>query len=343
MDEWLAPELEGAISSSKEPELLRSRDDDQVPDVGFDASDVDDLGGSIKSHEMRGFRKRWNQKRLRSPPSCAPSPSLMDDGYDGGPDLGSSGAQESVKRQTTSATDSQVSVTNSFLTGMKVNTHLLPWGSEWLALIFGDPNATMSLGMPLNWDPSFVKPQEEMLPGTTPAVSKVLDFTIERCVMNKVDRTYLEDKEVQFGRALTKLRFFLELVAGHCRVSEQLDKEKTVEAQNDILAAIIGTRSPNTTLKRVNALLAFYRWMVVNTEESFSPLSETAAWAYVRDLSVTQTAPTRATSFVQALHYDLLSMCCRLMVQLHAWPAEGSLGQQSCNWPRRSLRGRLVR
>ena len=84
-----------------------------------------------------------------------------------------------------------------------------------------------------------------------------------------------------------------------CRVAEQLDKETTIEAQNDILSAIIGTRSPNTTLKRVNALLAFYRWMVVNTEETFSPLSEAAAWAYVRNLSSTQAAPTRATSKIK--------------------------------------------
>ena len=125
MDEYLAPELEEVLSSSKGP-VPQACDDEQVPDVGFDDSDVDDLGGSIKSHEMRGFRKRWNLKRLRSPPSCAPSPSLMDDGYDGGPDFGSPGAQDSVKRQATASTDSQASVTNSFLTGMKVNTHLLP-------------------------------------------------------------------------------------------------------------------------------------------------------------------------------------------------------------------------
>ena len=217
--------------------------------------------------------------------------------------MGSHGMHENVKRQAMASVDNQASVTNSFLTGMKVNTPLLPWESDWLAPIFGDPNAAASLGMPSNWDPAFVKPQEEMLPGTAPAVQKVPDFTIERCVMNKVDRTYLEDKEVQFRRALTKLRFFLELVAGHCRVAEQLDKERTVEAQNDILSAIIGTRSPNTTLKRVNALLAFYRWMVVNMEENFAPLSQASAWAYVRNLSVTQAAPTRATSFVQALRF----------------------------------------
>ena len=304
MDEWLAPELEGAIESGGQTKNQRlRRDAGQALDIGFNDSDVEDPEGSIKSHEMRGFRKRWNQKRLRSLPSCPPSPSLLEDGYEGGPEMGNRGLQEEATRQAASSADNQASVTNSFLTGMKVNTPMLPWESDWLAPIFGDPSAAVSLGMPSNWDPSFVKPQEEILPGATPAVQKIPDFSIERCVMNKVDRTYLEDKEVQFGKALTKLRFFMELVAGHCRVAEQLDKEQTVEAQNDILAAIIGTRSPNTTLKRVNALLAFYRWTVVAGEETFSPLSEASAWAYVRSLSVSQAAPTRATSFVQALRF----------------------------------------
>ena len=99
MDEWLAPELEGAIESGGQTKNQRlRRDAGQAMDNGFDDSDVEDPEGSIKSHEMRGFRKRWNQKRLRSLPSCPPSPSLLEDGYEGGPEMGNRGLQEDATR-----------------------------------------------------------------------------------------------------------------------------------------------------------------------------------------------------------------------------------------------------
>ena len=69
------------------------------------------------------------------------------------------------------------------------------------------------------------------------------------------------------------------------------------------MTAVLGTRSPGTVFKRINALLHFYRWHVVHSDQDFLPLNEEAAWEYVRYLHLSAAAPTKATSFVQALRF----------------------------------------
>lgn len=88
-------------------------------------------------------------------------------------------------------------------------------------------------------------------------------------------------------------------------VGRQLIAEVHEESRSEVLAAVIGTRSPSTVVKRVNSLLHFYRWHMVTFEDrDVFPLYEPSVWEYIRHLHFTQAAPTKATSFIQALRFS---------------------------------------
>ena len=92
-------------------------------------------------------------------------------------------------------------------------------------------------------------------------------------------------------------------------LGKQLAMEDNPEGQREILLAIVGTRSPSTVTKRVNALLHYYRWFTVSPVGEFLPLDESSVRAYVRHLQDSGAAPTEAAmSFMQAVcfaHYVL--------------------------------------
>ena len=80
--------------------------------------------------------------------------------------------------------------------------------------------------------------------------------------------------------------------------------EDTEAGGKEVLLAILGTRRPGTVIKRVNSLLHFYRWACVEDVGDFLPFKEEIIWAYVRHLHTSNAAPTKATSFVQALRFS---------------------------------------
>ena len=297
MDENLVPDLLEPPAVSI-PE--RSVEISGLAQDGYE-TDLDDALEAERP--LRGFKRRWRvRKRLRSSslsPSPLPSPSPLQELYDPGED----DEPEAVPGPKASAADHVASVNHAFLTGMNTAVQTLPWEQAWLSPIFGETFPSAQLGMPINWNETFSKPESDLLPGSAPVIEQVVPFSMARCVMNKVDRSFIDDREVQSRRAISKLKFFLGLVQGQCEVSLQLDAEFEEQAQNDMLSAIIGTRSPTTTIKRINSLLSFYRWHSINSEDEFAPFQEASAWAYVRSLCDTNAAPTKASSFVQALRY----------------------------------------
>ena len=70
-------------------------------------------------------------------------------------------------------------------------------------------------------------------------------------------------------------------------VANQVSAEADAETQEQVLMAIIGTRTPATVSKRVDALLHYYRWFPV----------------HLRFLQMSGAAPTKATSFIQAVRF----------------------------------------
>lgn len=70
-----------------------------------------------------------------------------------------------------------------------------------------------------------------------------------------------------------------------------------------MLHSVIGVRSPNTVLKRANALLMYYRWHVINGQSSFLPFDEVDVWNYVLSQSKCHSSATRSQSFLSALRF----------------------------------------
>lgn len=57
------------------------------------------------------------------------------------------------------------------------------------------------------------------------------------------------------------------------------------------------------TIINHHALQSFQQWWKENFVGSWAPVSESAAWAYFRFLRATGAAPTKATSFLEALRF----------------------------------------
>eukprot|EP00435_Cladocopium_sp_Y103_P014918 s3673_g3.t1 len=262
------------------------------------------LGGG---QEYKGFRGKWARKRLLSHPDepdddPVPSPSLAPSVDAQMSQLADLHEGQTVEPPACTSQDNAASVTHSFLIGIKMPNIVLPWEQPWLAPIFGDPLAAPSLSMPAGWDPSFVDPTKDVIPGNAPAVEQIPVFSLARCIKHRVDRSLLEERESQTGKAVAKMRCFLE-VAYASEAGKQLALEHDETGQQTLLLSIIGTRSPGTIIKRMNALLHFYRWFTVTFEGQCLPLQKAHVWEYIRHLQTSGAAPTKAMSFVQALRF----------------------------------------
>lgn len=284
-------------------------DETLIPDLIEEPAAAPSLGSRENAEaypeeddQLRGFRRRWLKR------------SMPEDGYDAsipspswGPSVAAAPVQVAPTRQPESratSLDHTVSANSAFLTGMKASPIVLPWEQSWLTPIFGDPNALPSLSMPPNWSAQYADPVAGVLPGEAPPVFPPIVFELSRLVKNKVDRSYIEERSVQTGKAVAKLLCFLELGLKHSDVGRQIEMEDTEAGGKEVLLAILGTRSPGTVIKRVNSLLHFYRWACVEDVGDFLPFKEEIIWAYVRHLHTSNAAPTKATSFVQALRFS---------------------------------------
>ena len=185
-------------------------------------------------------------------------------------------------------------MTNAFLTGMKPSSIVLPWENDWLRPIFGEVNPSPSLSMQAEWNAASCNPTTDVIPGVAPLPTFEPVFTLSKCIKNKADLTFLEQRSVQSNRAIAKMRCFLELSLEDSGVGRQLANEDTEEKQNQILAAVLGTRSPATIVKRMNALLHYNRWHLVNLAGCCLPLDEQSVWLYLRFLHTIRAAPTKA-------------------------------------------------
>ena len=71
----------------------------------------------------------------------------------------------------------------------------------------------------------------------------------------------------------------------------------------DSILASLGTRSPHTILKRVNAVLAYLRWFDVFIEAGGSAFEEGAYWKYVKFLKKSGSAASCGNSFLAGIRF----------------------------------------
>ena len=178
-----------------------------------DAGDLDEC-----SDQLKGFRLRWSRKRRFDEDDIVPSPSLVNS------DVLPAHQQPVSNPPLSAATerDHTTSVTNAFLTGMKPSTIVLPWEQPWLAPIFGDPLAAPSLSMPANWDAQFMDPTADVFPGVEVQPKEPMVFTVSRCIKNRVDRSFIDERAVQTDKAIAKLKCLLEVELEFSGVGRQL-------------------------------------------------------------------------------------------------------------------------
>ena len=205
--------------------------------------------------------------------------------------------------------DNVTSVTNAFLTGMRPSSIVLPWENDWLRPIFGEVNPAPSLAMPAEWNATLCNPTTDVIPGVEPLPTFEPVFKLSRCIKNKADLTFLEQRPLQSSRAIAKVQCFLELSLEDSGVGRQLAHEDTDEGRSQVLDAVLGTKSPATVVKRMNALLHYNRWHLIHLAGCCIPLDEHSVWLYLRFLHSIRAAPTKAMSFMQAFrvaYYVLL-------------------------------------
>ena len=239
MDESLSTDLVADVDEATDP---------------FRASDAGETEGD--SDPLKGFRLRWSKKRRLVEDEIVPSPSL-----DNSDSLALN--QQQVLEPPLSADigrDYATHRTNACFTGMKPSTIVLPWEQSWLAPIFGESPASPSSGMPANWSAQLLDPVVDALHGVEVHSTEPLVFAVSSCIQNRVDRSFIGEWAVQTDRAIAKLKCLLEIGLEFSGVGRQLESKATEQGRSDVLLEILRTCSPGTVIKRVNALLHFYRW-----------------------------------------------------------------------------------
>ena len=63
--------------------------------------------------------------------------------------------------------------------------------------------------------------------------------------------------------ALQKWKFLLLLDPSFSEVGRQLELEDE-DTQNLVLCSVMGVKSPNTVMKRANAIMMYYRWHAIH-------------------------------------------------------------------------------
>ena len=169
--------------------------------------------------------------------------------------------------------------------------------------IFGDPSAVQSLGMPSSWsvDISQPVPATEQLQRLRTKATDIIDG----CVRSKVDRSFIDAKKfVDMKRAVAKLAFFLHLDLQSSGVGRQISA--CPQETNEIIR-VVGVKSPNTIMKRMNALLSYYRWDKINMEGTCYPMQEGQLWQNLRSMADDGSAATTPSSMVQAVRFAWFS------------------------------------
>ena len=85
-------------------------------------------------------------------------------------------------------------------------------------------------------------------------------------------------------------------------VGRQLVGKDEQEAEL-VLTSVMGVKSPNTVLKRANALLLYYRWNSVNGYFPMVPFNEEDIWRYVQEQTGRSSSASRSQSLIQGLRF----------------------------------------
>ena len=196
--------------------------------------------------------------------------------------------------------DDNAAVLHVHMSGLSRTGVVLPWETPLMTQIFGDPLPNQSLSMPLNWG-HIPEPFAATIDG--PEIPSATKWTCSKYVKHVSDETYLQVRDRTMKGALAKWKFLVMLDLECSSVGRQL-LDADADTVNDVLISVMGVKSPNTVLKRANAMMLFYRWQSVHVTSEFLPLKETDVWQYVISQSKTASSASRSQSLLQALRFS---------------------------------------
>ncbi|CAK9116865.1 unnamed protein product, partial [Durusdinium trenchii] len=278
----------------QEPDGHSPKPSSVADDTPIDADD--EFDGDA---DLRGFRLKWSKKR-RTAQEPVDKDRFGNDGC-------LSSSPSSTLPAVSSNVDDALSLASAMADRIVASSIVLPWESELMSPIFGSVVGQPKLAMPANWSVSFDNPLQHPIPEVIPQVETQADFSVLRCVRNAADLDFLQARAKTMKSALAKLRCVLEIDWSASEVGRQcIDGGGQLRSDcDDVINSIIGTKSPSTIVKRRNAIFAFQRWLASFSDEPAFPLQGSLVWDYFAQLKNEGAAPTRATSFVQALRFCL--------------------------------------
>ena len=148
-----------------------------------------------------------------------------------------------------------------------------------------------------------------MLLNSASLTSRLRLSGLARYTQQKSDATFLQQREKIIGNAIEKWRFVISIDSSYSEVGRQLSQADAAEA-DVVLTSVMGVKPPNTILKRVNAILMYYRWHAVHGAHSFLPFNEDDVWHYVLWQKTSAAPATRSHSFLQSLRFSHFMMGC---------------------------------
>ena len=121
----------------------------------------------------------------------------------------------------------------------------------------------------------------------------------------KAEIAWPEKQEGKERMVISKWKWVVERADPRmCKVTEMLRTAKTAEESVEILNNVFGTKATGTLEKRAGSVLAYLRWSET-ADRRGDPLafSEPLVYRYVEELRSSKAAPTKATSFLEAVPF----------------------------------------
>ena len=199
--------------------------------------------------------------------------------------------------------DDNAAISDTFIRAAKFTGIVMPWETPLMSQVFGNIHPHANLSMPLDWGNMGMPVSESAAAGPSqPAVPSDKRWKALGYVRHKTDETYMQQRAKTLDNALSKWRFIVLLDVTTSEVGRQL--VGLAEDQVDlVLNSVMGVKSPNTIMKRANAMMLFYRWHAINGTAPMLPFDESDIWNYVLSNADAATSASRSQSLVQALRF----------------------------------------
>ena len=198
----------------------------------------------------------------------------------------------------------------NLLTNCDVTGIVLPWESGIFRELLSDDPVQLVPKMPIsNMCQLSIGDDPQQVAAAIASVASidVSDPVFSKCISSGDDAHYHDMRRQLREAAIGKLL----IVLRHCLLASKTGRHIInlgTDAQQqagafDIVDSVIGVRSPNTVVKRANALLSFLRWVAKTGIDEVNPFVEPVVWSYFQHLRSSDAAASKADSCLSAFRF----------------------------------------